>query len=124
MTKRDIKKALENTLLNNEKMAIELYEYELEELLDELKASMLEDDDDSIFAVTVHKNDQTLKFDTAMVLIEKSGEVHINEVAKDRLKAIWIGSYAVNMRKLLPEFIEQLNAGEIPINGIKTVLED
>lgn len=124
MTKRDIKKALENTLLNNEKMALGLYEYELEEILDDLKASMLEDDDDLIFAVTVHKNDQTLKQDTAMVLIEKPGEVHINEAAKDKLKAIWIGSYVANMRKLLPEFIEQLNEGEIPINGIKTILED
>lgn len=124
MTKNDIKKALENTLLNNEKMAEGLYEYELEELLDELKASMLEDDDDSIFALTVHKNDETLKYDTAMVLIEKSGEVHINEAAKAKLKEIWIGSYGVNMRKLLPEFIEQLNEGEIPINGIKTVDQD
>jgi hypothetical protein len=121
MTKRDIKKALENTLLNNEKMAIELYEYELEEMLDDLKESLFEDKDDSIFALTVHKNDETLKHDTALVLIEQSGEVHINEAAKNRLKVIWLGSYAVNMRKLLPDFVEQLNAGEIPINGIKTI---
>ncbi|MEQ1635829.1 MAG: hypothetical protein ABL903_03995 [Methylococcales bacterium] len=124
MTKREIQKALENTLLNNEKMAAQLYEYELEAMLDELKAMMLEDGDDSIFAITVHKNDLTLKQDTAMVLIEKSGEVHVNEAAKAKLKEIWIGSYAVNMRKLLPEFAEQLRDGEIPINGIKTILVD
>jgi mannosyltransferase OCH1-like enzyme len=47
--------ALENTLLNNEKMAIELYQYELEDMLDDLKESLLEDNDDSIFSVTVHK---------------------------------------------------------------------
>lgn len=123
MTKKDIQKALENTLLNNEKMAIELYQYELEEMLDDLKESILEDNDDSIFAITVHKNDETLKHDTALVLIEKSGEVHINEAAKNRLKVIWLGSYAVNIRKLLPEFVQQLNDGEIPINGIKTVFE-
>ncbi|MFI3187319.1 MAG: hypothetical protein QX198_15185 [Methylococcaceae bacterium] len=121
MTKRDLQKALENTLLNNEKMAAQLYEYELEDMLDELKASLLEDGDDSIFALTVHKNDETLKLDTAMVLIEKSGDVHVNEAAKAKLKEIWIGSYAVNMRKLLPDFVQQLSDGEIPINGIKTL---
>lgn len=124
MTKRDIQKALENTLLNNDKMAAELYQYQLEEMLDELKASLLEDGDDSIFALTVHKNDETLKLDTAMVLIEKSGEVHINEVAKAMLKEIWKGQYAVNIRRLLPEFAQQLHDDEIPINGIKMIHED
>jgi hypothetical protein len=58
-----------------------------------------------------------------MVLIEKSGEVHINEAAKNRLKVIWLGCYARNMRILLPDFAYQLSNGDIPINGIKTVLE-
>ena len=40
-----------------------------------------------------------------MMPIEKSGDVHSNEAAKAKLKEIWIGSYAVNMRKLLPDFV-------------------
>jgi len=38
-------------------MEYELYEYEFEELLDELLASLIEDKDDFLFAITTHKND-------------------------------------------------------------------
>lgn len=122
MTKNQIKKALEDALFKDGKMEANLYEYELEEMLEDLKASMFEDNDDYIFALTVHTNDVTLKQDTALVLIEKSGEVHINEAARAKLKTIWEKGYAANLRSILPDFIQQLHNGEIPINGIKTLL--
>lgn len=121
-TVKDLKKVLENALLNDGKMEYDLYEYEFEELLDELLASLIEDKDDFLFAITTHKNDVTGKEDTAMVLIDQSGKTHINELARDKLKEVWKGAYERNMKKLIPDFAKQLYEGDIPINGIKTVL--
>ena len=42
-TAKDLKIVLKNALLNEGKMEYELYEYEFEELLDELLASLIED---------------------------------------------------------------------------------
>lgn len=47
-----------------------LYKYELEEILNDLKLSLVEDNDDYIFTVTVNTGH------VAMVLIEKSGQIH------------------------------------------------
>ncbi len=118
-TVKNLKKVLENALLNNDKMAYGLYEYELEELLDELLASLLEDKDDFLFVVTTHKNDMTGKQDAAMVLIEPSGKVHINELARDKLKEEWLHTYEANIKKLIPVFAKQLYDGDLPINGVK-----
>jgi len=52
MTENKIKKLLEKTLLRDGVMHYSLYEYELEESLEEFKSSLEEDQDDYIFAVT------------------------------------------------------------------------
>jgi hypothetical protein len=57
-----------------------------------------------------------------MLLIEKAGQVRINELAREKLKALWLGAYESNMKKLIPIFAKQLAKGEIPINGIKMVV--
>jgi hypothetical protein len=121
MTKNQIKKALEDALFKEGVMEMGLYEYELEDMQEDLKATLLEDGDDYIFAITVHTNDETQKQDSAMVLIEKTGEVFINEAARDKLKEIWERGYAANLHSVLPDFITQLHNSEIPINGIKAV---
>ena len=92
-----------------------LYEYELEELLDELTASLAADHDDYIFAVTENSGH------VAMVLIEQAGHVYINEQARKKLQALWPRTYTRNMRHLIPVFARQLHHGELPINGVKTV---
>jgi hypothetical protein len=115
MTARRIERPLKQALLHDAKMQHELYEYELEELLDEWKSSMAKDKDDYIFAVTENNGH------VAMVLIEKSGEIHINEEARERLKELWPSAYESNMKKLIPAFAEQLKEGEIPVSGVKTV---
>ena len=56
-----------------------------------------------------------------MVLIEKSGQVYINEQARKKLQALWPVAYESNMKKLIPAFAQQLHAGELPINGVKTI---
>ena len=57
-----------------------------------------------------------------MVLIEQSGEVHINELARDKLKEEWKGAYERNMKRFIPGFAKQLYEGDIPINGVKTAM--
>jgi frataxin-like iron-binding protein CyaY len=113
MSARKIEKRLKQALLQEGEMHQRLYEYELEELIDDLKQSMAEDKDDYIFAVTENSGE------VAMILIEKSGQVHINEQARERLKALWPAAYQSNLKTLIPEFASQLNEGEIPINGVK-----
>ena len=115
MTAKKIEKRLKQVLIYDGEMQHELYKYELEELLDEWKSSMAKDKDDYIFAVTENSGQ------VAMVLIEKSGEVHINEEARERLKTLWPAAYESNMKRLIPAFAEQLNEGEIPVSGVKTV---
>jgi hypothetical protein len=115
MTAKNIERLLEQTFLHDGAMQYGLYEYELEELVDELTASLAEDQDDYIFAVTENSGH------VAMVLIEKSGRVHINEQAREKLRALWPATYASNMQQLIPAFANQLHAGELPINGVKTI---
>jgi hypothetical protein len=115
VTARSIEKILKQTLMHDAAMQYGLYEYELEVLLDELKSSLAADQDDYLFAVTENSGH------VAMVLIEKSGQVHINEQAREKLRALWPVTYETNMRQLIPAFAKQLNAGELPINGVKTI---
>ena len=115
MTAKNIERLLEQTFLHDGAMQYGLYEYELEELVDELTASLAADQDDYIFAVTENSGH------VAMVLIEKSGHVHINEQAREKLRALWPATYASNMQQLIPAFAKQLHAGELPINGVKMV---
>ena len=115
MPTKNISKLLEQALLHDGKMAQALFDFEFEaDDLAELKASLEEDDDDYIFAVTENTGD------IAMVLIEKSGEVLANEQARDKLKDYWQANYETNMKLLIPDFAELLEAGELPINGVKT----
>ena|ERR1041384_3667393 len=115
MATKRIEELLKQALINDGEMQYELYQYELEELLDEWKASMAKDKDDYIFAVTENNGH------VAMVLIEKTGQVHINEQARERLKMLWPAAYEKNMERLIPAFAEQLRESEIPVNGVKIV---
>ena len=115
MTVRTITQRLEQALLRDGPMRDELYAFEVEGLVDDLKASMAQDQDEYIFAVTENNGD------VAMVLVEQSGDVHHNAQARSKLQALWPGAYQRNMQRLIPAFARQLHAGEIPINGVKTV---
>lgn len=115
MSTKKIEKLLNQALVQNGKMHHSLYEFELDELVDDLKQSMHNDKDDYIFSV-IENNGHV-----AMVLIEKSGQVHVNEQAREKLKTFWPAAYKSNMQKLIPAFARQLNEGEIPVNGVKQV---
>jgi hypothetical protein len=113
MTAKKIENLLNQVLLHEGKMEYALYEHELMEVLDDLRLSMKRDKDDYIFTVTENRGH------VAMLLVEKSGGVYINEQARERLKILWPAAYESNMRKLIPDFAQQLYEGELPINGVK-----
>ena len=119
-TVKKIQKSLENALINDCEMSYELYEYELEEHIDYWKSSMIVDGDEFIFAVSVHKNNVTKTLNVAMLLIDKSEKVYINEAARYRLKELWKSAYVNNIKILAPMFAKQLNDGEIAVTGVKT----
>jgi hypothetical protein len=114
MTAKKIEKLLRQALLQEGAMQYRLYEYELEERLDDLQSSLTADQDDYIFTVTENNGD------VAMALMEKSGQVYINEQARERLQALWPVGYTGNMKRFIPSFARQLSRGELPITGVKT----
>ena len=71
-------KLLTQALLQDVEMNHSLYEFELEEIVDDLKQSMRDDNDDYIFSVTENSGH------VAMVLIEESGQLY--EQAREKLK--------------------------------------
>jgi hypothetical protein len=114
MSVRRIEKLLRQALLHDGEMQRALYEHELAAVVDELKRSLAQDKDDYIFTVTENRGH------VAMVLIEKTGHVYINEQAREKLKVFWPAAYESNLNTLIPAFAQQLHEGELPINGVKT----
>lgn len=113
MTQEVIEERLKEALLHDGPMEIALYELELELQLDDFRQSMEEDNDDYFFAITENKGH------VAMVLIDGTGTVSINEKAREKLKEYWPAAYESNLKRLIPEFARELSRGMIPITGIK-----
>ena len=114
MSKKSIEKNLIKALLEDREMEYALFQYELEEHIDEYLKSKKEDGDDYFFAVTEHTND------VAMLLIDKKNKVHVNEKARAVLKKYWKGSvYEYNLKILIPQMVEQLSRGYLFVSGVK-----
>jgi len=114
MGKKTIEKNLIKALLNDGAMEYALFEFELEEHIDEYLKSKQEDGDDYFFAVTEHTNA------VAMLLIDKKNKVHVNEKARVVLKKYWKGSvYEHNLKLLIPQMAEQLSKGFLFVTGVK-----
>lgn len=115
MSKKSIATNLKRVLLGNAPFALELFEYELREHLEEYLESKHNDADDYFFAVTEHTND------VAMLLIDTDDTVHINEDARTQLRVLWAGAYTSNMQRLIPKMAEELQAGYLSTSGVKVV---
>jgi hypothetical protein len=113
MTAKKIETLLKKAFLKEGSMAYSLYQYELEEAIDDFKASMQEDQDDYLFAVTENTGH------VAAVLIEKSGGIYINEAVRERLKTLWLDNYERNLKDLIPGFADQLHSGELVMYGVR-----
>jgi hypothetical protein len=121
MTLKEIQDVLESVLLQDGEMDRALYEWEMEEHIDDWTGSMLRSRDEYLFVVDVHMSNVTHQPKAAMLVLESTGTISVNEAARDRMRVLWKDAYAPNMRKLIPSFAEQLKAGELPVHGVKTL---
>ncbi len=115
MSRKTIAKNLKKALLNDGPLVQALYEFELEEHVEEYLRSKQTDRDNYFFAVTEHTND------VAMLLINENDKVYINEAARTWLKELWQDAYRENIRKMIPGMAEQLDAGYLFAAGVKEV---
>ena len=92
-----------------------LFEYELEEHIEEYILSRKEDCDDCLFVVT------EIDGDVAMLFVDEYERVYINEDAREQLEKEWGKMYRINMNILIPKFADNINAGFISANGVKRV---
>ena len=76
---------------------------------------MLRDKDDFLIVVTEHSGD------VAMLLIDKKGQLFINEEGRKHLRRKWKspGVYTNNMLLFIPQMAQQLHGGEIWVMGVK-----
>jgi hypothetical protein len=113
MRKKTIEKNLRKALLEGGPFAQALFEFELEEHVEDYIQSRRADGDKCFFAITEHTND------VAMILVDESDNVHINEDARALLKKLWRDAYKQNLQLLIPDMAEGLDAGYIYIAGVK-----
>src|SRR5712672_1353008 len=99
MRKKAIEKNLRKALLEDGPLAQTLFEYELKEHIEEYKQSKRADGDKFFFAITEHTQG------VAMILIDESDQVHINEAARDLLKKLWPKTYKKNLQLLIPDMV-------------------
>ena len=116
MGKETIEKNLKKTLLGAKRMSWDLFEYELEEHIEEYKQSKRADGDKFFFVVTENSND------VAMLLIDEEDRLYINERARLKLMLLWDKAYRHNIRTLLPKMVSVLDAGVVFSAGVKTAL--
>ena len=114
MSKITTEKHLVRALLNDGAMSRSLFEEELQDQIDEFLRSKQEDQDDYFFAITERDNQ------VAMLLIDEDDNVHVNEEARAVLQAHWQKSvYEETMLELLPQMVEELDAGYYFVTGVK-----
>jgi hypothetical protein len=113
MRKKTIEKNLRTALLEDGPLVRVLFEYELEEHIEEYLSSKHADGDAYFFAVTEHSND------VALLLIDEDDQVHINEEARALLKKLWQKAYGKNLQRLIPDMARELDGGHLYIAGVK-----
>lgn len=115
MGKKAIEKNLRRALLEEGSFAQALFEYELEEHIQEYIRSKRADSDRYFLAITEHTNE------VAMLLIDEADNVHINEAARGLLKQLWRSAYKKNLQTLIPGMADTLAAGYLYAAGVKVV---
>lgn len=115
MGKKTIEQNLRNVLLGGQACVQALFEYELEEHIDEYRRSKQRDGDVIFFAVTEHSDH------VAMLLIDEHDVLHVNEQARAALQRIWGAQYATNTERIIPSMVEDLDAGFLFAAGVRVV---
>ena len=113
--KKELARLLRKALLQGGEMQQSLYEYELEEIIDDLYKGLKVDGEDYVFAITENTGH------VAMVLITGDKTVYKNEAARDKLAELWPAVYEKNIKLFMPMWIQNLADGYMAIQGVKTV---
>jgi hypothetical protein len=106
---------LKHSLLKDDKMNLELFRNDLSSMVDDLKSSLINDEEDYIFSLACDG------VSAAMVLIDKYGEIYINEDARAKLKSLWLINYSKNLSIFIPKFARELHRNVMPILGFNVV---
>ncbi len=112
MSKKKIAILLRQALLYGAPMERELYEYELEEHIDDWYQGLLDDQNDFVFAVTENSGH------VAMVLITPDKTIYVNEDARDYLSNSWSKAYQSNIQRLIPGMVDNLAQNQLAIHGV------
>ena len=112
MSQKKIAILLRQALLYGGPMERELYEYELEEHIDDWYQGLLDDQNDLVFAVTENSGH------VAMVLITPDKTIYVNEEARDYLSNSWSNVYQSNMQRLIPGMVDNLAQNQLAIHGV------
>ena len=114
---KGIQGRLFNALMLDGPMSQALYEWEIEEHIRYWRLGMLRDKDDFLMVVTEHTGD------VAMLLIEKKGQLFINEEGRRHLRRKWKapGVYANNMLRAIPRMAQQIQDGALWVTGVRVV---
>ena len=105
--------ALTTTLLLDGKMDYELYEFEIEEHIEEFTKEMHTDKDEYVVIITEHSGN------VAMALITKENKLFINKMARKKLKECWLKNYENNIKLFIPDMIDMFKNNNLWVSGIK-----
>lgn len=120
MTLKEICDVLEQVLLQDGEMDRALYEWEMEQHVEYWTAKMLQTHSEYLIVADVGMNMATGQPRAALLVLELSGVIAVNEAARDRLKTFWKDTYAPNIRKLIPAFASMLKDNQLAVHGVKS----
>ena len=111
--KKKIAGDLQLALSGQSPLSIDLYVEVLAGYEDEQKASLDKDADDALLCMLADEGD------VAMMVIDWDGSIYRNENALKKLKAMWRGSFDINVQTLVPILSSHISQKNLGVAGIK-----
>ncbi len=110
-----LRRDLEAALTGDAGFSDALYREVLHGYVRDMKLSLIEDQDDALMCLVSDEGE------TAMFILDKTGNFYVNAPARDKLQEMWKHNYRNNLEKLIPVFIEALKSNQLAVAGIKFV---
>ena len=111
-----IARNLAQVLLYHGRFSWSLFEWDIEDHLQLYLGSKAQDGDDYLLVISADE------YQVAMILIDDTDYVHVNEKAREKLQTLWPATYVENIRLMIPPIARQLSEGFLFQAGIQ--LED
>lgn len=114
-SKKEIASDLRCALAGDKPLSIDLYVEVLADHEDTLKASLGKDADDALLCMLADEGE------VAMLIIDRDGRIFRNDIALNKLRAMWQGSFDANVETLVPTFSEHIIRKNLGVAGLKWV---